>query len=697
MVKVYVVLSFFGITSVRICVNISRIVPPSDDSQIEVNRIFILRELLEQLEHPGHLGHNVNKFWEIAEMKRFKKPFFLIGLSIACIAFVATGMFSTKASDKNRKAKVSQPGALATSLLTEDFSYTTGTALTTNGWTAHDPGGATPNPVLITSPGLTYSGYAGSGIGNAVTLATSGEDVSREFPAANSGTVYASALVNVASSQTGGGYFFHLMNAGTTTFRGRLFVRKDVATTNFAFGIARTNGTPVYTATNYVPGTTYLVVVKYTFVAGLSNDVVELFVDPTPGGAEPAATLVATDADSTEPAQLSAVAVRQGTASSAPAVQVDGIRVATTWAEVVATGGGGPTPSPTQKANVDMNGDGRTDYVITRESGSFFTNAAQPRLMQKKGDRLRRQIAESELEAISAPSALIPIEWWGLNNGAPGGTNVIWGDSGTFDNIISADFDGDDKDDVAIWRPGAPGSAAFFSINSSDLTYRIQAFGQTNDNVSIVGDYDGDGKDDSASFRCPPIGSPGQCYFFYRGSLNNPTGGITYIPWGFGDSFDFFPYSGDFDGDGKHDFCLQAVNPNAPQQAIFLLQLNDATYSKEYIYWGYSSDFLAPGDYDGDGRSDFAVVRTEDRGGIDRRVFYILHRDGTARGAQWGLADDDDIVPGDYDGDGRQDIAVYRWNSAEPRFWILPSNGNPHFTFRFGLQGDVPVATWYVQ
>ena len=86
-----------------------------------------------------------------------------------------------------------------------------------------------------------------------------------------------------------------------------------------------------------------------------------------------------------------------------------------------------------------------------------------------------------------------------------------------------------------------------------------------------------------------------------------------------------------------------------------------------------------------------------DRGGIDRRVFYILHRDGTARGAQWGLANDDDIVPGDYDGDGRQDIAVYRWNSAEPRFWILPSNGAPHFTFQFGLQGDVPVATWYVQ
>ena len=628
-------------------------------------------------------------------MNRVKKPFFLIGLSLACIAFVATGLFSTKASDKNRRAKVSQPGALATSLLTEDFSYTTGTAATANGWTAHSVPGT--NSILVTTPGLSSSGYAGAGIGNAVTITTSGEDISKSFSAVTSGSVYAAVMVNVTSTQTTGDYFFHLMNFGTTTFRGRVFVRKDPTTTNFAFGIARSTTTPVYSANSFVPGTTYLLVVKYTFVDGASNDVVQLFIDPTPGAAEPAATLTATDADATEPTQLSGVGIRQGTAANAAVVQVDGIRVATTWAEAVATGGGGPTPSPTQKANVDMNGDGRTDYVITREIESFLTNAARPRLMQKKGDRLRKQIAESELAATGAPSALIPIEWWGLNNNAPGGTSVEWGDSALFDNTISADFDGDGKDDVAIWRPGPPDSAAFYSINSSDLTYRVDAFGQTNDNTTIVGDYDGDGRDDSASFRCPPIGSPGQCYFFYRGSLNNPTNGITYIPWGFGDSFDFYPYPGDFDGDGKHDFCIQAVNPNAPLQAIFLLQLNDANYTQEYIHWGYSSDFLAPGDYDGDGRSDFAVVRTEERDNIDRRVFYILHRDGTARGAEWGLANDDDIVPGDYDGDGRQDIAVYRWNSAEPRFWVLPSNGAPHFTFQFGLQGDVPVATWYVQ
>lgn len=637
---------------------------------------------------------------EIAEMKRFKKSLFLIGFSIAFASFIASGLYFAEASDRKNLTKRGKDNtSLATSLLTEDFAYSEGALLTANGWSAHNAAGT--NPLTVSAPGLTYSGYAGSGVGNSVAMATSGEDVNQLFSSpVSSGSVYAAFLVNVAATTATGDYFFHFHISGSS-FYGKVFARKDSVTDNYSFGVSRNAnaGTgAVYTPSSYTNGNTHLLVVKYTFIDGTANDTVELFVDPTPGAAEPAATLAATDFGAADVASIPGVGIRQGGASSASTQRIDGIRVATTWAEAVAVGGGGPTPSPTQKANTDMNGDGVTDYVITREIGASLTNAVQPRMNRTKGDRRMAQLTAKERRAADAASAVIPIEWWGSNNGASGGTNVVWGDSFFQDNIISADFDGDGADDVAIWRPGPPDTAAFYSINSSDLTYRVDAFGQDGDNTTIVGDYDGDGRDDSASFRCPELGSdPGQCYFFYRASSNNPTNGITYIPWGFGDSLTYYPYPGDFDGDGKHDFCLQAANPDAPQQAIFVLQLNDANYSQEFIHWGYSSDFLAPGDYDGDGRSDFTVVRNENRDGLDRRVFYILHRDGTTRGAEWGITDTDDIVPGDYDGDGAQDIAVYRWNSPEPRFWILPSNGDPHFTFQFGLTGDVPVATWYVQ
>jgi hypothetical protein len=258
------------------------------------------------------------------------------------------------------------------------------------------------------------------------------------------------------------------------------------------------------------------------------------------------------------------------------------------------------------------------------------------------------------------------------------------------DFFISADFDGDGTDDVAIWRPDSPGQAAFYSINSSDFTFRYSAFGQENDDPALVGDYDGDGSDDAAVYRCPGFGEPaGQCYFFYRGSLNNPTGGITYVPWGFGDFFDWVPYPGDFDGDGKHDFCVQDLRN--PPQASFWLQIN-GTQNHEIIPWGLTSDFVIPGDINGDGKSDF-TVRRDQAGSL---VFYTLERGGGVRVTPWGITGDIE-VPGDYDGDGSTDIAIYRWNNTDATFWIKPSNGSSPWTYTFGLLFDEPLANWNVQ
>jgi len=52
----------------------------------------------------------------------------------------------------------------------------------------------------------------------------------------------------------------------------------------------------------------------------------------------------------------------------------------------------------------------------------------------------------------------------------------------------------------------------------------------------------------------------------------------------------------------------------------------------------------------------------------------------------WGLATDKP-VPGDYDGDGRTDIAVWR-NAVW--FIVQSSNGNIRYE-HFGLSSDIPV------
>ncbi|MDE3059089.1 MAG: hypothetical protein KGJ59_14150, partial [Bacteroidota bacterium] len=84
-----------------------------------------------------------------------------------------------------------------TLLLEENFNYPAGDSLTAHGWTAHS--GSTTNPITANNGGLTYAGYANSGINNAALVDNNGEDDNRTFTSQTSGTIYYSFLVKVDS------------------------------------------------------------------------------------------------------------------------------------------------------------------------------------------------------------------------------------------------------------------------------------------------------------------------------------------------------------------------------------------------------------------------------------------------------------------------------------------------------------------
>ncbi len=115
----------------------------------------------------------------------------------------------------------------STVLLTDDFTGTVGTLLTANGWTLHS---GTGTPFLISSPGLTYSGYAGSAIGNAASTGGTSDDINKGFTSTNTGTVYMAFMYKPTAASTTADYsvsFGNAAGASVTGLFGRLYVQRD--------------------------------------------------------------------------------------------------------------------------------------------------------------------------------------------------------------------------------------------------------------------------------------------------------------------------------------------------------------------------------------------------------------------------------------------------------------------------------------
>lgn len=529
-------------------------------------------------------------------------------------------------------------------LLVEDFNYAAGSLLTANNWTAHS--GAGTSPLTVTSPGLTLAGYPSSGVGNSVALALTGEDANRTFTTQATGSVYAAFMVTVseASTDPAGGYFFHLgPDPIGTTFRGRVFAKKD-ASNNIAFGISKAATAAadiVFTPFSYSLNTTYLIVVKYTIVDGATNDTVSMIVSTTVPANEPAATVTASDVATQTDISPGTIALRQGATATSPTVRVDGIRVGTTWASI--TQAAAPVTAP-----IDFNGDGKTDYAVVRNTGGGATGQTT---------------------------------WFVNQNGSANNTATPWGIATDF--FVPLDYDGDGKTDVAVWRSGAPFTAAFYILQSSNNTLRVDVFGQTGDNPTVTGDYDGDGKDDPAIYRGGANSGDASLWAF-RAST---TGVINIRQWGqAGD----FPAPGDYDGDGKNDLAVQR-NAGGGQARFWIYQ--SASESLNTVVFGTPTDRIVPGDYDGDGKTDIAVTRSS---GSALVWSYLPSSGGSFVSLNWGSSSTDFTAQGDYDGDGKIDVGVWRPSAAAGStfFYARGSSNGALILNQWGQQGDYPIANY---
>jgi hypothetical protein len=314
---------------------------------------------------------------------------------------------------------------------------------------------------------------------------------------------------------------------------------------------------------------------------------------------------------------------------------------------------------------LDYDGDGKTDYSTLR------------------------------FPAGTCPGPTRQITYWNRNSqGVASNQTIPWGDA-CLDFPAPGDYDGDGKDDLAIYRAGAAAGnqSFFFILRSSDNTAQIESWGLSGDQA-VSRDYDGDGKTDIAIFRRGALATD-QTTWWIRQSSN---GAARLVPFGLNGNgtttFDT-PIPGDYDGDGKFDLAVYRFGLT-PVNSYIVQRSSDSVVT--FQQWGnFNTDYVAPGDFDGDGKFDLVAARIN---ALGTQMTWFIRRssDGVTRIQNWGLSQNggaaqDLPTQGDYDGDGVTDISVWRpaANGNDSAFYTFASFTGTALINNWGINGDFCV------
>jgi hypothetical protein len=299
---------------------------------------------------------------------------------------------------------------------------------------------------------------------------------------------------------------------------------------------------------------------------------------------------------------------------------------------------------------------------------------------------------EQEADGVNQPIVIdgVPLRYsattsYHTSGNCGGGASTLFGGSPT-------DFNGDGRDDVVTFNQGTAGDVYVALSNGAGFagtSVKWQEFFSPAGETPLTGDFNGDGKDDIVTFT--------------HGATNDVFVGLsTGSSFGSAKWHDFFalggeiPAVGDVNGDGRDDIVTFTRGSLADVYVALSTGSSFGASAKWHDFFAAGGEFPSVGDFNGDGRADIATFTRGDLADV-----YVALSNGSGfvgTTVKWHDAfafGAEQPRIGDFDGDGRDDIATFTNNAAADVFVAL-SNG-AGFTGTtvkwhdfFGLAGEFP-------